>query len=85
MTRTAGEFVGSWRAALRVARRSTVRHRGRSILIFMMLLLPAYAATVLVMSWANLSGTSAQELSFRMGQADLIARRVRGSDKSAVG
>ncbi|MCX5122080.1 ABC transporter permease [Micromonospora sp. NBC_00362] len=72
MTRTAGEFVGSWRAALRVARRSTLRHRGRSALILMMLFLPAYAATVLAVSWANLSGTSAQEVTFRMGQADLI-------------
>ncbi|GAB3840685.1 hypothetical protein GCM10029963_09810 [Micromonospora andamanensis] len=69
---TAGEFVGSWRAALRVARRSTVRHRGRSALILMMLFLPAYAATVLAVSWANLSGTSAQEVNFSMGQADLI-------------
>ncbi|MET7952037.1 FtsX-like permease family protein [Micromonospora sp. NPDC005324] len=72
MTRFAGEFVGSWRAALRVARRSTVRQRGRSALILMMLFLPAYAATVLAVSWANLSGTSAQEVNFRMGQADLI-------------
>jgi putative ABC transport system permease protein len=72
VTRTAGAFIGPWRAALRIARRSALRNRGRSALILTMLFLPAYAATVLVASWANLSGTSAQEATFSMGQADLI-------------
>ncbi|MGC4892784.1 FtsX-like permease family protein [Micromonospora sp. DT31] len=82
MTRGAGEFVGSWRAALRVARRSAIRHRGRSVLILTMLFLPAFAATVLAVSWANLSGTSDQEVNFRMGRADLI---VDGSDANRLG
>jgi putative ABC transport system permease protein len=70
----ASQFVGSWRTALRIARRSSWRHRGRSALILLMLFLPAFAATVLVLSWANLSGTSAQEITFGMGRADLIAK-----------
>jgi putative ABC transport system permease protein len=66
------QFTGSWRTALRIARRSALRNRGRTALVLLMLFLPAYAATVLVVSWANLSGTSAQETDFRMGRADLI-------------
>ncbi|MFU8853353.1 FtsX-like permease family protein [Micromonospora sp. SL1-18] len=81
MSPAASEFVGSWRAALRIARRSAWRHRGRSGLVLLMLFLPAFAATVLVVSWANLSGTSAQEITFGMGRADLI---VDADDLEAV-
>ncbi|MFD2764699.1 FtsX-like permease family protein [Micromonospora eburnea] len=81
MSPAVGEFVGSWRTALRVARRSAWRHRGRSGLVLLMLFLPAFAATVLVVSWANLSGTSAQEITFNMGRADLI---VGADDLAAV-
>ncbi|SCF16694.1 FtsX-like permease family protein [Micromonospora chokoriensis] len=65
-------LVGPWRVALRIARRSALRHRGRSALILLMLLIPAYAGTVLTASWSNLSGTSAQETTFTLGSADLI-------------
>ncbi|MFG3702302.1 FtsX-like permease family protein [Micromonospora sp. NPDC047620] len=81
MNPAVGEFVGSWRTALRIARRSAWRHRGRSALILLMLFLPAFAATVLVVSWANLSGNSAQEITFGMGRADLI---VKADDREAV-
>lgn len=67
----AGRF-GSWRVALRITRRSALRHRARSALILLMLFVPAYAGTVLLVSWSNLSGTSAQNATFTMGQADLI-------------
>lgn len=67
----AGRF-GSWRVALRITRRSALRHRVRSALILLMLFVPAYAGTVLLASWSNLSGTSAQNATFTFGQADLI-------------
>lgn len=67
----AGRF-GSWRVALRITRRSALRHRARSALILLMLFVPAYASTVLLASWSNLSGTSAQNATFTLGQADLI-------------
>ncbi|WP_018255101.1 FtsX-like permease family protein [Salinispora mooreana] len=76
---TAGRF-GSWRVALRITRRSALRHRARSALILLMLFVPAYAGTVLLASWSNLSGTSAQNATFTMGQADLIV----DSDSSTV-
>ncbi|MEQ4301939.1 ABC transporter permease [Plantactinospora sp. B6F1] len=66
-----GEFVGSWRTALRIARRTSRRHPGRSALILLMLLLPAYAATVLTVAWANL-GTVDRDATFTMGATDLI-------------
>lgn len=75
------ELAGSWRVAMRVARRSTWRHRGRSALVLLMLFIPAYAGTVLIASWANLSGTSTQEISFSMGRADLI---LQVDDPAAV-
>ncbi|MEV6925818.1 ABC transporter permease [Dactylosporangium sp. NPDC051485] len=37
-----------------------------------MLFVPAYAAVVLVVSWGNLSGTSAQQATFQLGRADLL-------------
>ncbi|WP_019870020.1 FtsX-like permease family protein [Salinispora oceanensis] len=68
---SAGRF-GSWRIALRITRRSALRHRARSALIVLMLFVPAYAGTVLLASWSNLSGTSAQNATFTFGQSDLI-------------
>lgn len=78
MTGRAAEYAGSWRTAIRIARRSAWRNKGRSTLILLMLFLPACAATILVASWANLSGTSAQEADFNMGRADLIVDDVDG-------
>src|SRR5256885_16270524 len=75
------EFTASWRVALRIARRSAWRHGGRSALVVLMLFVPAYAATVLLASWANLSGTSTQEVTFSMGRADLI---VEASSPASV-
>ncbi|MDG4788270.1 ABC transporter permease [Micromonospora sp. WMMD1102] len=66
-----GESTGSWRIALRIARRSARRHPGRGLLILLMLFLPAYAATVLVVSWAKL-GAVDRDVTFWMGNADLI-------------
>lgn len=65
------EFLGSWRAALRVARRSAWRHRRRNALILLMLFVPAYAATVLVAAWSNLGGSSPQSADYQLGRADM--------------
>ena len=78
------EVTGSWRVALRIARRSTQRHRARSTLVLLMLFVPAYAATVLVVSWANLSGTSAQETTFTMGRSDLIVEPEAAGGRAAI-
>ncbi|MER7001500.1 FtsX-like permease family protein [Dactylosporangium sp. NPDC000555] len=48
------------------------RNKTRNTLILLMLFVPAYAAVVLVVSWGNLSGTSAQEATFKLGRADLL-------------
>ncbi|MEO3928170.1 FtsX-like permease family protein [Micromonosporaceae bacterium B7E4] len=66
-----GEWRGSWRTATRIARRSALRNRGRSVLILLMLFLPGYAATVLVVSWANAAGLD-QSIEHRIGAADLM-------------
>ncbi|MFV2085569.1 FtsX-like permease family protein [Micromonospora sp. LOL_021] len=74
-------LVGPSRVALRLARRSALRHRGRSVLVLLMLFIPAYAGTILTASWSNLGGTSAQEITFTLGGADLI---VGSGDLAAV-
>ncbi|MFC6023228.1 ABC transporter permease [Plantactinospora solaniradicis] len=66
-----GELVGSWRTAVRIARRSAARNRGRSVLILLMLLLPAYAATLLVVAWANVASLG-RDLDFQIGAADVV-------------
>ncbi|MFG2042484.1 FtsX-like permease family protein [Dactylosporangium sp. NPDC048998] len=65
-------YGGSWRVALRIGRRSIWRDKTRNMLILLMLFVPAYAGVVLVVSWGNLSGTSAQQATFRLGRADLL-------------
>lgn len=66
-----GQLTGSWRTAVRIARRSAARNRGRSVLILLMLLLPAYAATLLVVAWANVASLG-RDLDFRIGAADVV-------------
>ncbi|GAA3780382.1 hypothetical protein GCM10022225_80840 [Plantactinospora mayteni] len=66
-----GEWRGSWRTATRIARRSARRNRGRSALILLMLFLPGYAATLLVVSWANVAGLD-RSVEYRIGAADLL-------------
>ncbi|MFI5492380.1 FtsX-like permease family protein [Actinoplanes sp. NPDC051859] len=63
-------FVGSWRVAMRIARRAAWRHKASSAFVLLMLFLPAYAGTILVASWANLSGTATQQAQFSLGSAD---------------
>ena len=74
-------YLGSWRVAVRIARRSARRTAARTALVLAMLFLPAFSASVLLVSWANLSGTSAQETDFRLGHADML---VSGADPARL-
>jgi putative ABC transport system permease protein len=69
---TARELVGSWRVALRLARRTALHHRVRSTLIMLMLAIPVYAATVLTLTWTATYTSPRREASWAMGRADLI-------------
>ena len=64
------ETVGSWRVAVRVARRAAYRSKARTLLIVGMLALPVYAGTVLAMSYTSTYSSADTEVSWRMGRAD---------------
>ena len=66
-----GRWWSSWRVALRMARRDVGRHRGRSILVFVMVALPV-ALLVAAACWAdtgNVSGADRIPLTMGTGQA----------------
>lgn len=65
------ETWGSWRCALRIARRSGWRHRGRSALVLALLTVPVFAATLLVTAWENVGDIGDREVGFHLGRADL--------------
>jgi len=67
---TWSETAGSWRLAVRLARRTAWRSKARTILIVLMLALPVYAGTVLAMSYAATYTSADAEAGWRMGQAD---------------
>jgi len=69
MSRVA-EVAGSWRLAVRLARRSAGRSKTRTVLIVLMLALPVYAGTVLAMSYSTTYTSADAEASWRLGQAD---------------
>jgi putative ABC transport system permease protein len=64
------ETAGSWRVAVRVARRAARRNKARTALIVLMLALPVYAGTVLALSYASTYPSPDAEASWRLGRAD---------------
>lgn len=66
-----GETLGSWRVALRLAWRSALRNMTRSLLIVLMLAVPVFAASTLLLTWSASYGSAEREASWQLGQADL--------------
>ncbi len=73
------ETVGSWRAALRIARREARRARGRTALVLAMIILPVLALTFLAASIDMAELTQAETLERRLGTADAELRVVSRS------
>jgi putative ABC transport system permease protein len=65
-----GDGLGSWRVAIRVARRSAARSRARTLLIVLMLALPVFAGTVLLLSYTSTYTSADAEATWRLGSAD---------------
>jgi putative ABC transport system permease protein len=61
--------LGGWRLPLRIARRDALRHRGRSVLVLVMIALPVLAVTSadVLMQTSNVSGV--ESIDRRMGSA----------------
>ena len=66
------EAAGSWRVALRVARRSARRYKARSLLLVCLLLIPVYAGSVLALTWHATFASPERQASWAMGQADIV-------------
>ncbi|BCB89769.1 hypothetical protein Psuf_070820 [Phytohabitans suffuscus] len=64
------ETTGSWRVAVRVARRAARRSKVGTLLIVLMLALPVYAGTAIALSYAATYTSADAEASWRLGRAD---------------
>jgi putative ABC transport system permease protein len=62
--------VGSWRTALRIARREALRARGRTALVLAMIVLPVLALTFTAVSYDMSELTRAERIDRRLGGAD---------------
>ncbi|MDG4792489.1 ABC transporter permease [Micromonospora sp. WMMD1082] len=70
------EAVGSWRAALRIARREARRARGRTALVLAMIILPVLALSFVVVSVDMARLTPGEQMDRRLGSADAELRVV---------
>ncbi|GAA4724068.1 FtsX-like permease family protein [Phytohabitans rumicis] len=64
------EIAGSWRVAVRVARRTAYRSKARTLLVVLMLALPVFAGTALALSYASTYTSADAEATWRLGRAD---------------
>ncbi|KKK04610.1 FtsX-like permease family protein [Micromonospora sp. HK10] len=69
-------MLGSWRTALRIARRETRRARGRTTLVLAMIALPVLALSFVAVSYDMAKLTRAEQLDRRLGAADAELRWV---------
>ncbi|MEV4492654.1 FtsX-like permease family protein [Micromonospora coxensis] len=70
------EAVGSWRAALRIARREARRARRRTALVLAMIALPVLALSFVAATYDMSTLTRAERLEQRIGPADVELRWV---------
>lgn len=66
--------MSALRALTRVARRDIVRHRGRSVLVTLLVLLPVAAMVAGISIYRTTQPTEERQDVWRMGRADLIAQ-----------
>ncbi|SBV27302.1 ABC transporter permease [Micromonospora krabiensis] len=72
--RRVAELVGSWRAALRIARREARRARGRTALVLAMITLPVLALSFLAASYDMAKLTREERIDRQLGAADAVLR-----------
>ncbi|MET8349426.1 FtsX-like permease family protein [Micromonospora sp. NPDC005206] len=72
--RRTAELIGSWRAALRIARRESRRARRRTALVLAMIALPVLVLTFLAVSYDMAELTPQERVDRRLGVADAELR-----------
>ncbi|MDF1604332.1 ABC transporter permease [Nocardioides sp. YIM 152315] len=70
--------LASWRLALRLARRDAMRHRGRSVLVLVMIALPVLAVTAADVVIATQEVSGVESLDRRLGAADALVEVPAG-------
>ena len=72
--------MSGWRLPLRIARRDAIRHRGRSVLVLVMISLPVLAVTAadVLIQTSQVSGT--ESIDRRMGSAAALVSVQQGVD-----
>ena len=75
--------LGAWRLPLRIARRDALRHRGRSVLVLVMIALPVLAVTAadVLMQTSTVSGV--ESIDRRMGASEALVTTSLGSGRVA--
>ncbi|MDG4803197.1 FtsX-like permease family protein [Micromonospora sp. WMMD980] len=63
--------LAPWLLAMRIARRSAIRNKGRALLIALLLAVPVYAGATLLLVWQASYASTQSEASWKLGQADL--------------
>lgn len=74
-------FLNTWRAALRIARRDALRAKGRSILVIAMIALPILGVSAAGITFRTSQLTVEEELTRLVGQSDAVLRDAgRGAE-----
>ena len=73
----------AWRLPLRIARRDALRHRGRSVLVLVMIALPVLAVTTadVLIQTSTVSGV--ESIDRRMGASEALVTTSLGSGRVA--
>ena len=75
-----------WKVAVRIARRETLRHKGRSALVAAMLALPVAGASAADTLYHTTKLTTLEQLQRDIGQSDALSLvRGAGADRAAAG
>ncbi len=74
-------LMSRWRPALRIARRDALRHRGRSILVLVMIALPVLAVSAADVVYLTSDVNSVESLDRRLGAADALVTAQPGAGK----
>ncbi len=77
--------MAGWKPALRLARRDALRHRGRSILVLVMIALPVLAVTAADVVYQTSDVAGAESLDRRLGTADARIAVSPGSGRVIQG
>jgi putative ABC transport system permease protein len=77
--------LGAWRLPLRIARRDALRHRGRSVLVLVMIALPVLAVTTadVLMQTSSVSGV--ESIDRRMGASEALVTVQEGQGRVEQG